>query len=235
MVSFVGLDQRRTEFSERISSPKLEIERPPDSTWSGEYKGLMTFAVFPLCLSSSFLLNPSKMTSSNSSRDQVKHSDPIAINTTSRRGRSFSLSSCSSLSSESSASEAHTPSPTSLNSQRITVPSPSGSPILSYFLGQSPTKSPGTSTFPFNRKFGPSPVLEGNSLSILSVQLRPTHFTEEQEIPAATHARRASAVVAGRFAQSQTQPLPDPHVERGTAFLRRLSLSSGPFAKVGHF
>ncbi|KAF8223859.1 hypothetical protein L208DRAFT_1425949 [Tricholoma matsutake] len=154
------------------------------------------------------------MTSSNSSRDQVKHSDPIAINTTSRRGRSFSLSSCSSLSSESSASEAHTPSPTSLNSQRITVPSPSGSPILSYFLGQSPTKNPGTSTFPFNRKFGPSPVLE-----------------EEQEIPAATHARRASAVVAGRFAQSQTQPLPDPHVERGTAFLRRLSLSSGPFAK----
>jgi len=102
------------------------------------------------------------MSSRNTSKDQVKHSDPIAINT---RGRSFSISSGSSSGSESSASEdVHTPSPTSTNSQRITIPSPSGSPILSYFLGQSPTKAPGTATFPFNRKFGPSPVVEGTYL-----------------------------------------------------------------------
>jgi hypothetical protein len=175
------------------------------------------------------------MTSSNPPTDQVKHSDPIKINTSTRRGRSFSLSSGSSSSSESSASEAHTPSPTSLNTQRITVPSPSGSPILSYFLGQSPTKTPGTATFPFNRKFGPPPVFEGKALCMLTILSYLTHYIEEQEIPATAHARRASAVVAGRFAQSQTQPFPDPHVERGTALLRRLSLSSGAFAKVGHY
>lgn len=103
------------------------------------------------------------MTSSSPPRDQVKPSDPIAINTSIRRGRgrSFSLSSGSSSSSDSSTSEAHTPSPTSVNSQRITVPSPSDSPILSYFLGQSPSKNPGTA-FPFNRKFGHPPVFEGD-------------------------------------------------------------------------
>jgi hypothetical protein len=149
-----------------------------------------------------------KMSANNPSKDFIKPSDPIAINTSARRGRSFSLSSGYSSSSDSSASELQTPSPT--NSQRVTVPSPSSSPILSYFLGQSPTKTPGSASFPF-RKFGP--------------------VEEEKEVPATVHARRASNVVAGRFAQPQTQPLPGTHVERGTALLRRLSLSSGAFVK----
>ncbi|GLB40236.1 hypothetical protein LshimejAT787_0801070 [Lyophyllum shimeji] len=37
----------------------------------------------------------------------------------------------------------------------MSLPSPGSSPILSYFLAQSPTKTAVPGTFPFNRKFGP--------------------------------------------------------------------------------
>jgi len=87
---------------------------------------------------------------------------------------------------------------------------------LSYFLAQSPTKTPGT--FPF-RKFGPATaaVFEEDE-------------PDAKEIPAASHARRASTAVAGRFAaQPQNTPLPDAHNERGQGLLRRLSLSSNAF------
>jgi len=142
----------------------------------------------------------------------VKHSDPIPIATRSGRGRSGSMSSASS-GSASSPSELQTPLSGSGNSQRVTIPSPGSSPILSYFL-QSPTKSPGANTFPF-RKFT-SPVLEED---------------EQKEPASAFHARRASTVVAGRFGQQPQNTLPDPHVERGAGLLRRLSLSSAAFGK----
>ncbi|KAJ3739204.1 hypothetical protein DFH05DRAFT_1407603 [Lentinula detonsa] len=134
---------------------------------------------------------------------------PIANPVMNRRGRSASVSSGSS-SSMSPASEL--PTPLSGFSPRITVPSPGSSPILSYFLAQSPTKTQTSATLPF-RKFGPAPVFEN----------------EEQPIsPAAHHARRASLTVADRFNQpNSTAVLPDYHVERGAGLLRRLSLSTG--------
>ncbi|KAF8643232.1 hypothetical protein AX16_009121 [Volvariella volvacea WC 439] len=146
------------------------------------------------------------MSSQINTKDSVKHSDPIPINTSLRgRTRSVSLSSSSS----GTASEVHTPaSPTG---QRILIPSPGSSPILSYFLGQSPKAS----TFPFKRTFGPAPVFE----------------EPENEVLATAHARRASAVVAGRFGQGLPSTLPDNRLERGAGLLRRLSLSNGGIAK----
>jgi len=85
--------------------------------------------------------------------------------------------------------------------------------VLSYFLAQSPTKSPGTNSFPF-RKF--NPVFE----------------EDEKELPATTHARRASTAFAGRFNQPPLNlPEPQAQVERGTGLLRRLSLSSAGLMK----
>lgn len=54
---------------------------------------------------------------------------------------------------------------------------------------------------------------------------------EHKELPSAMHTRRASTTFAGRFSQ-QVPNLPEPHVERGTGVLRRLSLSSGGLMKV---
>jgi hypothetical protein len=96
----------------------------------------------------------------NNSHDFVKHSKPIPIGITHSRRRSASTSSSDSSGSPTSPSEPQTP----LNN--ITPPrmmpiniSPTNSPILSYFIAQSPTK---TATFPFNRKFpGRPPVFEG--------------------------------------------------------------------------
>ncbi|TFK40201.1 hypothetical protein BDQ12DRAFT_721664 [Crucibulum laeve] len=152
---------------------------------------------------------------SNSSND-AKHSQPIPI---ASRGRARSAS-VSSASSGSASSTFDPPTPPSGNvpSQRITIPSPGGSPILSYFLAQSPTKTPGSGTFPFKRTFGTTPVFEADEEA-------------EKEIPVAAHARRASTSVASRFAQLPTPSVPEPHLERGTALLRRLSLSSGAFSK----
>jgi len=104
-------------------------------------------------------------------------------------------------------------------SPRITIPSPGSSPILSYFLAQSPNKTQTSATLPF-RKFGPAPVFEEDETN--------------QAVPhAAHHARRASMTVADRFNQTSNNApavLPDSHLERGTGLLRRLSLSTGPSA-----
>ena len=164
----------------------------------------------------------------------VKHSDPITINPTSTKTRRRSASVSSSSSGSASSPEPPTPLSAGLNnSQRI--PSPSTSPILSYFLSQSPSKNPvgATSTFPFKRKFGSVPVFEGlrsPSASRPGV-INPYRVDEEPEpeVPVAVHARRASSVVAGRLLQNPI--LPDSQHERGTNTLRRLSLSSG-FIKV---
>lgn len=107
----------------------------------------------------------------------------------------------------------------STGSHRPTIPSPSTSPILSHFLAQSPTfKTPTSATFPFKRKFGPTPVLEAEEEA-------------EAEIPVAAHARRASVNVANRFINNPPSTIPETHSDRGTNLLRRLSLSSAAFAK----
>ncbi|KAJ7471549.1 hypothetical protein B0H11DRAFT_1677506, partial [Mycena galericulata] len=131
------------------------------------------------------------------------------------RPRSLSVSSSESSGSASSPTEIPTPMSASAASPRVNIASPGTSPILSYFLAQSPTKTPGT--FPF-RKFGPAPVFEEDE-------------ADTKEVPAVSHARRASTAVAGRFAQPQTQnpALPDAHSERGQGLLRRLSLSTNAF------
>ncbi|KAF8825270.1 hypothetical protein F5879DRAFT_926020 [Lentinula edodes] len=155
------------------------------------------------------------MSNKSSSTDgSIRRSSPIPIVNPAfnRRGRSASVSSGSS-SSMSPTSELTTP--LSGLSPRITVPSPGSSPILSYFLAQSPTKTQTSATLPF-RKFGPAPVFEEDESNQQSMP------------PAAHHARRASMTVADRFSQpNNTSGLPESHVERGAGLLRRLSLSTG--------
>ncbi|KAF8628023.1 hypothetical protein AX15_004140 [Amanita polypyramis BW_CC] len=145
-----------------------------------------------------------------SSSANVQHSDPIPI-ASRNRGRSVSVSSASSGSS--STFDIQTPMSSSPTSQRISIPSPSGSPILSYFLSQSPTKAPANATYPFKRAFPPPPVPEDEEI--------------DKDLPVATHMRRASVNVAGRFTQPQPNaPIPESQRDRGTGFLRRLSLGS---------
>jgi len=154
-----------------------------------------------------------------SNTNEPTHSVPIPI-ASRNRPRSLSVSSTSSGSASSSSGPPTTPASPSVSSQRINIPSPSTSPILSYFLAQSPTKTIGAATtFPFKRKFGTTPaVFEVDEET-------------EKEIPVATHARRASATVANRFSQNPNAPFSDAHTERGTNVLRRLSLSNAAFIK----
>jgi len=94
----------------------------------------------------------------NNSQHFVKHSKPIPIGTARSRRRSASTSS----SSDSSTSPSEPQTPLNNTTPPRMVPtnlSPSNSPILSYFMTHSPTKS---ATFPFNRNFpGRPPVFEG--------------------------------------------------------------------------
>jgi len=156
------------------------------------------------------------MSSNRTPTEKITASKPIPIAPSAFprvRPRSLSVSSSDSSGSASSPGEVPTPLSASAASPRVNVSSPGTSPILSYFLAQSPTKTP--STFPF-RKFGTTPVFEEDE-------------ADTKAIPAAQHARRASTAVAGRFAQPQNTALPEAHNERGQGLLRRLSLSSGAF------
>ena len=108
--------------------------------------------------SSSCLFHSTKMSSNENLTKKPIRSDPIPI-ITRHRPRSVSISSTSSSSVSSSDAPA-TPASPSMSSQRINITSPSTSPILSYFLAQSPTKTP---TFPLKRKFGTTPMFEGDS------------------------------------------------------------------------
>ncbi|KXN91641.1 hypothetical protein AN958_12493 [Leucoagaricus sp. SymC.cos] len=158
----------------------------------------------------------SETTSSPRPVDDVKHSDPIPIHQA--RGRARSVSSASS-GSASSGFDLPTPISGSLGSNNIrtSIPSPTSSPIFSYFMS-SPTKT--NSTFPLRRKFpGTTPVFEEDEEG-------------EKEIPVAAHMRRASNQIASRFTEPKTNALPEPRLERGTGLLRRLSLSSAPFTKT---
>jgi hypothetical protein len=166
-----------------------------------------------------------------SDKNRHKRSAPIIINP---RRRSESVSSSSSGSTN---SPTDLQTPISASNNLINIPSPSSSPILSYVLAQSPTKSPsaGAATFPFMRKFGTIPAFEGSYLlqtRLIRVSLMYPVIVEDErdpEVPAAAHARRASTAHIGRFSQQPAAPRPDPQVDRGTNVLRRLSLS---FAKV---
>ncbi|KAJ7917043.1 hypothetical protein B0H13DRAFT_344404 [Mycena leptocephala] len=151
------------------------------------------------------------MSNNRTPTEKIVSSKPIPIISPGfPRGRPRSMSVSSSESSGSASSPTEIPTPVSATSPRFIPSSPGTSPILSYFLAQSPTKSP--STFPF-RKFGATPVFEEDE-------------PEAKEVPAAQHARRASTAVAGRFAQAPNTVLPDAHNERGQGLLRRLSLST---------
>ncbi|KAF5327884.1 hypothetical protein D9619_004155 [Psilocybe cf. subviscida] len=156
---------------------------------------------------------------SNDNNHSSNRSDPISIPFSAQRGRNRSMSvSSASSGSGSSASEIATPVSPNSASQRITIPSPSTSPILSFFLAQSPTaaKTPSTAGFPFKHKFGTAPVFEEEVM--------------EAETPIAAHARRASATMSSRFGQNAaTTPFGEGQTGRGTNVLRRLSLSSTTF------
>ncbi|EKM78634.1 hypothetical protein AGABI1DRAFT_74993 [Agaricus bisporus var. burnettii JB137-S8] len=145
--------------------------------------------------------------------DNIRHSDPIPIGQ--NRGRARSVSSASSSSTSSVNGSPTTPISTSFGSGNIRT-SPTSSPIYSYFMS-SPTKT--NSTFPLRRKFpGTSPVYEAEE-------------EDEKVVPVATQMRRTSTHIANRFTEPKTTPLPEPQVERGTGFLRRLSLSTAPLRK----
>lgn len=148
--------------------------------------------------------------------DNIRHSDPIPIGQ--NRGRARSVSSASSSSTSSGGGSPTTPISTSFGTGNIrtSIPSPTSSPIYSYFMS-SPTKA--NSTFPLRRKFpGTSPVFEEEE-------------EDEKVVPATTQMRRTSTHIANRFTEPKATPLPEPQVERGTGFLRRLSLSTAPLRK----
>ncbi|KAH8101003.1 hypothetical protein BXZ70DRAFT_1007927 [Cristinia sonorae] len=167
----------------------------------------------------------------NTDLNNLEHSKPIPIATHNSHPRRSSDASFSSDSPPSSSSSASSNSPTSpfpstpfTNSisgppPRVAPLSPSTSPILSYFLSQSP-KSP-TTTFPFRRNF--PPVLAEDDA--------------EPEMPTANHHRRASmatwpergvapAMPSGPIVPISQPPTSFPEEQPGRAagLLRRLSL-----------
>ena len=175
-------------------------------------------------------MSHSNSTTTNSSNNAshkrsptMPHSEPIPIGGSFRnrnRQRSASLSSGSSITSSGSdlpPSPVNSPNGTS---PRIGLPSPGTSPILSYFLAQSPTKTSATgASLPFRSNFASNPVFEEE---------------ETPEIPVAKHARRASTIgAAGRFSNGGMNAATpaSPSSDKGSGLLRRLSLSSAAFAK----
>ncbi|KAH9847706.1 hypothetical protein C2E23DRAFT_871683 [Lenzites betulinus] len=126
------------------------------------------------------------------------------------RRRSESVSEGSSSSDSGSVSPASpVQSPASGTLPRIAPITPGTSPILSYFLSQSP-KSPSAATFPFRRGMAP-PVYEDEEAF-------------DNEKPAPRHARSASTAwpTGDRFVVPQ--PPPGHQQDRAAGLLRRLSL-----------
>ncbi|KAJ3475845.1 hypothetical protein NLI96_g11562 [Meripilus lineatus] len=182
---------------------------------------------------------------SDQSSSNVPHSQPMAIPIGHGRRRAGSISESSSSSSSSSDSSYSPPLNTPfagdrMNRPRVAPVSPSTSPILSYFLAQSP-KSP-TGSFPFRRNFGTS-VAEGpasNYFPPYSIILKESYLIadDESEIPViAKHPRRASMASWSatdrppQAPQPQVQ-IPDNQQDRAAGLLRRLSLGAGALARV---
>ncbi|KAI0696311.1 hypothetical protein C8T65DRAFT_583521 [Cerioporus squamosus] len=148
----------------------------------------------------------------------VPHSLPIPIGGGRRRSESASGSDSSSDSgSNSPASPLQTPVTGTL--PRIAPISPSTSPILSYFLSQSP-KSPPNATFPFRRGMGGPGLFDGDEDVVET----------DKPLPRNGHARRASAAAwptQDRFAPppvSPVAPVSGHQQDRAAGLLRRLSL-----------
>ncbi|EPQ54235.1 hypothetical protein GLOTRDRAFT_139571 [Gloeophyllum trabeum ATCC 11539] len=174
----------------------------------------------------------------NASPVPVKHSSPIPIDPAHhhrRRSPSQTPSDASDASaSPSSPFPLRTPPtlPLPLNNPRVAANSGAAavspsSPILSYFLSQSPTKNPAAATFPFRARGFGSAVTDDDDEAFAS--------RDRDATPTPTHARRASTAYAGgRFSQqSSSFVAPSPQAapdSRGAGLLRRLSLS-GAFAR----
>ncbi|KAI8980029.1 hypothetical protein BD414DRAFT_421041 [Trametes punicea] len=144
-----------------------------------------------------------------SNENNVPHSLPIPIGSR-RRSGSMSESSSSDSGSTSPTSPLQTPASGTL--PRIAPITPSTSPILSYFLSQSP-KSPPSATFPFRRGMAP-PVYEDEEVF-------------EADKSPARHARSASTAwpATDRFPVSPVAPSTLPaQQDRAAGLLRRLSL-----------
>ncbi|KAI0636059.1 hypothetical protein C8Q77DRAFT_611582 [Trametes polyzona] len=142
---------------------------------------------------------------SSPNENNVPHSLPIPIGGR-RRSGSVSEGSSSDSGSVSPASPLQTPASGAL--PRIAPITPSTSPILSYFLSQSP-KSPPAATFPFRRGMAP-PVYEDDE-------------DYESEKAASRHARSASNAAwpsGDRF----VAPPVGHQQDRAAGLLRRLSL-----------
>ncbi|KAI0648979.1 hypothetical protein C8Q79DRAFT_485056 [Trametes meyenii] len=138
------------------------------------------------------------------------HSLPIPIGSRRRSGSVSESSSSSDSGSASPASPVQTPASGTL--PRIAPITPSTSPILSYFLSQSPTSKSPPSTFPFRRGMAP-PVYEDDEMF-------------ESEKPAPRHVRSASTAwsAGDRFPAPPIAPVSGQQHERATGLLRRLSL-----------
>ncbi|KAI0789870.1 hypothetical protein C8Q75DRAFT_818525 [Abortiporus biennis] len=116
-----------------------------------------------------------------------KHTEPIPIASSRRRASSISASDSSPDSaSASDSSSSYSPTsplspslPAHKSLPRIAPVSPSSSPILSYFLSTSPTKSP-AATFPFRRGFN-SAVFDGTSPSFSALITFGAHFDLAEE------------------------------------------------------
>jgi len=151
----------------------------------------------------------------SSDQHNVPHSTPIPIDSSAHRRRSGSMSSDSSGSPTTPLAT-----PISSNLPKVSTASPSTSPILSYFMSQSPTAK----TFPFRR--GTISSFAGNG----SVSEEEDSLDLESKSKVN---RRATTTWAGhgseRF-QQHTSPMTDDRQERATGLLRRLSLSTS-FAK----
>ncbi|RDX57124.1 hypothetical protein OH76DRAFT_1476580 [Lentinus brumalis] len=147
----------------------------------------------------------------------VPHSLPIPIGGRRRSESGSGSDSSSDSGSNSPASPLQTP--VTGTFPRIAPISPSTSPILSYFLAQSP-KSPPNATFPFRRGTGAPGLFDGDDDALEA----------DKSIPRNGHARRASTATwptQDRFAQppvSPAAPVSGHQQDRAAGLLRRLSL-----------
>lgn len=139
-----------------------------------DHADLPRISCLTISLSLTLIPTPVKLyamsaSSKNNAQDSVQHSDPIPITSAHSHRRAASDTSSESSGSPSSPPMPQTPMSAGRTSPRMMPPnlSPTSSPILSYFMGQSPTKSTTPGTFPFSRKFGAAPpVFEGQLMSL---------------------------------------------------------------------
>ncbi|KIY51744.1 hypothetical protein FISHEDRAFT_70475 [Fistulina hepatica ATCC 64428] len=147
------------------------------------------------------------------SNETHKSSAPINIpfaSTGPRMGRSRGMSTSSFSSGSPSSPEPATPTMGG-TSPRVTIPSPSASPVLSYLMAQSPTKT--IPSYSFQKTTFGAPVYEDEEAG-------------KRLPPSAVHAQRASAQFAERYSkpqQPQTLAMPTANHDRSSGPLRRFN------------